>query len=155
MIRGRHRVRSRLVPFQTLPSVCPFLCCTPACMRHASALFTVYSQRFFLCHYFRFLIVWTIECVVVFSFRMVFFYRVTTGWIFYISLCESSINSINQSICALLQVFIVLISFLLAIFILFLFFMLSRWNFVDVSLIFFFLSSRPHTYRIGNVFHWV
>ena len=31
----------------------------------------------------------------VISFRMVFFYLVTTGWIFYISLCE---NSINQSI---------------------------------------------------------
>ena len=31
----------------------------------------------------------------VFSFRIVFFYLVTTGWIFDISLCE---NSINQSI---------------------------------------------------------
>ena len=31
----------------------------------------------------------------VLSFQMVFFYLVTTGWIFYISLCE---NSINQSI---------------------------------------------------------
>ena len=31
----------------------------------------------------------------VFSFRMVFFYLVTTGWIFGISLCE---DSINQSI---------------------------------------------------------
>ena len=28
----------------------------------------------------------------VFSFRMVIFYLVTTGWIFYISLCENSIN---------------------------------------------------------------
>ena len=28
---------------------------------------------------------------------MVFFYLVTTGWIFYISLCEISINSINQT----------------------------------------------------------
>ena len=34
----------------------------------------------------------------VLSFRMVFFYLVTTGWIFGISLCENSINqSINQS----------------------------------------------------------
>ena len=34
----------------------------------------------------------------VFSFRMVFFYLVTTGWVFDISLCENSINqSINQS----------------------------------------------------------
>ena len=33
----------------------------------------------------------------VLSFRMVFFYLVTTGWIFYISLCKNSINqSINQ-----------------------------------------------------------
>ena len=31
----------------------------------------------------------------VLSFRMVFFYLVTTGWIFGISLCE---NTINQSI---------------------------------------------------------
>ena len=28
----------------------------------------------------------------VFSFRMVFFYLVTTGWIFYISLCENEIG---------------------------------------------------------------
>ena len=34
----------------------------------------------------------------VLSFRMVFFYLVTTGWIFDISLCENSISSINQSI---------------------------------------------------------
>ena len=33
----------------------------------------------------------------VLSFRMVFFYLVTTGWIFDISFCE---NSINQSIIA-------------------------------------------------------
>ena len=34
----------------------------------------------------------------VLSFRMMFFYLVTTGWIFDISLCENSINqSINQS----------------------------------------------------------
>ena len=34
----------------------------------------------------------------VLSFRMVFFYLVTTGWTFDISLCENSINqSINQS----------------------------------------------------------
>ena len=33
----------------------------------------------------------------VLSFRMVFFYLVTTGWIFYISVCDSSINqSINH-----------------------------------------------------------
>ena len=32
-----------------------------------------------------------------FSFRMVFFCLVTTGWIFGISLCESSTNSINQT----------------------------------------------------------
>ena len=30
------------------------------------------------------------------SFRVVFFYLVVTGWIFYISLCENSINSINE-----------------------------------------------------------
>ena len=35
----------------------------------------------------------------VLSFRMVFFYLVTTGWIFYISLCDNSINqSINQGL---------------------------------------------------------
>ena len=35
----------------------------------------------------------------VLSFRLVFFYLVTTGWIFYISSCENSINrSINQLI---------------------------------------------------------
>ena len=32
----------------------------------------------------------------VLSFRMVFFYLVTTGWIFYISLCENSINKKSQ-----------------------------------------------------------
>ena len=39
----------------------------------------------------------------VFSFRMVFFYLVTAGWIFDISLlCENSINQpINQSIIAI------------------------------------------------------
>ena len=31
----------------------------------------------------------------VLSFRMVFFYLVTKDWIFYISVCENSINSIN------------------------------------------------------------
>ena len=35
------------------------------------------------------------EYVVHFS-RMVFFYLVTTGWIFYISLCENSMNQINE-----------------------------------------------------------
>ena len=30
------------------------------------------------------------------SFRVVFFYIETTGWIFGVSLCENSINSINQ-----------------------------------------------------------
>ena len=30
------------------------------------------------------------------SFRMVFFYLVNTGWIFYISLWENSMNSINE-----------------------------------------------------------
>ena len=34
----------------------------------------------------------------VLSFRMVFFYLMTTGWVFYISLCE---NLINQSKCGL------------------------------------------------------
>ena len=32
----------------------------------------------------------------VFSFRMVLFYLVTTGWIFEISSCENSINSIQS-----------------------------------------------------------
>ena len=32
------------------------------------------------------------ECVVTFSFGMVIFYLVTTGWIFYTSFCENSIN---------------------------------------------------------------
>ena len=36
----------------------------------------------------------------VFSFRMVFFYLVTTGWILDISLCENSINQpINHDFC--------------------------------------------------------
>ena len=35
----------------------------------------------------------------VFPFRMVFFYLVTTGWVFDISSCENSINTINQSGC--------------------------------------------------------
>ena len=34
----------------------------------------------------------------VLSFRMVFFYLVTTGWIFDISLCENSINQKNKYI---------------------------------------------------------
>ena len=34
----------------------------------------------------------------VISFRMVFFYLVTTGWIFYISLRENSINQSNYSL---------------------------------------------------------
>ena len=39
----------------------------------------------------------------VLSFRMVFFYLVTTGWIFDISLCENSINqSINRKISIML-----------------------------------------------------
>ena len=33
----------------------------------------------------------------VLSFRMVFFYLVTTGWIFYTSLCVNSINIINSA----------------------------------------------------------
>ena len=35
----------------------------------------------------------------IFSFGMVFFYLVTTGWIFDISLCESSINRSNPPLC--------------------------------------------------------
>ena len=51
----------------------------------------------FLYHYYRFLFVWRVVRRTFFPLRMmVFFYLVTTGWIFYISLlCE---NSINQSI---------------------------------------------------------
>ena len=47
----------------------------------------------FLLYHFRFLllIVWRVRRTF-FSFRMVFFYLVTTGCIFYISLCENSIN---------------------------------------------------------------
>ena len=45
-----------------------------------------------------------------FSFRMVVFYLVTTGWIFDISSCENSINEpINNSVCvcdALLYFFV-------------------------------------------------
>ena len=44
-------------------------------------------------YHFRFLFVWTIEYVVRSFFRMVFFYLVTTGWIFDI-ICENSIKSI-------------------------------------------------------------
>ena len=36
------------------------------------------------------------------SFRMVFFYLVTTGWIFYISLCENSINQLSCDILLLI-----------------------------------------------------
>ena len=35
-----------------------------------------------------------------FSFRMVFFYLVTTGWIFHISLCENSINQNQSFLCS-------------------------------------------------------
>ena len=49
----------------------------------------LYHCRFLL------LIVWRESTSYVFPFRMVFYYLVTTGWIFDISLCE---NSINQSI---------------------------------------------------------
>ena len=57
--------------------------------------------RFFLSEYFCTITVFSlyVEYVVqVFSFRIVFFYLVTMGWIFDISLCENSIISINQSI---------------------------------------------------------
>ena len=60
---------------------------------------SLFPSTFFFYH-FRFLFVWTIEyCtsyVISFRMMMVFFYLVTTGWIFDVSLlCE---NSINQSI---------------------------------------------------------
>ena len=41
----------------------------------------------------RFLYVWRVRRTVL-SFRIVFFYLVTTGWIFYISFCENSINQL-------------------------------------------------------------
>ena len=46
--------------------------------------------RVFFLYHFRFLFVWRVRRTF-FSFRMVFFYLVTTGWIFDISLCENSI----------------------------------------------------------------
>ena len=53
---------------------------------------------YFLYH-FRFLFVWTIEYVVRSFLPNGVFLPWTTGWIFYISLCENSINqSIDQSI---------------------------------------------------------
>ena len=59
----------------------------------------VASSEYFLYH-FRFLVVVCMESTsYVLSFRMVFFYLVTTGWIFDISLCENSINkSINVAL---------------------------------------------------------
>ena len=58
---------------------------------------SLFSEYFFLYH-FRFLLVWRVRRTL--SFRMVFFYLVTTGcWISDISLCEKSTNqSINASI---------------------------------------------------------
>ena len=47
-------------------------------------------------YHFRFLFVWRVRRTF-FSSGWCFFYLVTTGWIFYISLCENSINSIDQS----------------------------------------------------------
>ena len=52
-------------------------------------------SKYFLYH-FRFLFVWEYTSYVL-SFRTVFFYLVTTDWIFDISLCENSINSTNQN----------------------------------------------------------
>ena len=54
--------------------------------------------RFFFWYHFRFLFVWRVRRTF-FPFGWYFFYLVTTGWIFDISLlCENSINqSINQS----------------------------------------------------------
>ena len=80
----------------------------PIVLRHAGApiatrlfiyLFFVYLDMslfpsIFLYHC-RFSCVWRVRRSFV-PFRMVCFYLVTTGWIFYISLCENPINSINS-----------------------------------------------------------
>ena len=62
----------------------------------------LWGYRFFLPEYFRNIAVFSLfgEYVVyVFPYRMVFFYLVTTGWIFDISLYENSFNeSINRSL---------------------------------------------------------
>ena len=57
---------------------------------------------FWRCRFFRvFFVPFTLSLCMesasyVLSFRMVFFYLVTTGWIFDISLCDNSISSIKQ-----------------------------------------------------------
>ena len=56
-----------------------------------SFLLFIWRCRFFE-YFFRFLFVIGEYGVYVLSFRMIFFYLVTTGWIFYISLCENSNN---------------------------------------------------------------
>ena len=61
-----------------------------------SCLFVYLEMSLFPSICFRFLFVWTIEYAVrSFLPDGVFFYLVTTGWIFDISLCENSINQSN------------------------------------------------------------
>ena len=65
----------------------------PIAARDSFLLF-VWGRRFFRVFFVRFPIFHCMESTpYVLSFRMVFFYLVTTGWIFYISLlCENSTN---------------------------------------------------------------
>ena len=57
-------------------------------------VFCLFGDVAFSEYFFRFFFVWRV-CRTFFSSGWCFFYLVTTGWIFYISLCE---NSVNQSI---------------------------------------------------------
>ena len=65
---------------------------------HMSFFFSFFLSLFlsiFFWYHFRFLFVWRVNRTFFLS-GWYFFYLVTTGWIFDISLCENSINPINQ-----------------------------------------------------------
>ena len=56
--------------------------CFLLCFSFCSLFGDVAFSEYFLYHHCRFLFVWTIEYVVRSFFRVVFFYLVTTGWMF-------------------------------------------------------------------------
>ena len=91
-----HSAAYRTAPIATLVSFFFFFLFFPFCLFGRCRFFQVFFVPFPLSFCME-------STTYVLSFRMVFFYLVTTGWISYISLlCENSIISINQGLCLFL-----------------------------------------------------
>ena len=99
----RFRLHAFFVEAATLRSIVLRYAGAPIATRVFFFFFLDVAFSEYVLYHFRFLFVWRVRRTF-FSFRMVFFHLVTTGWIFDISLPGYvRVQSINQSKCTLVQ----------------------------------------------------